>query len=72
MGIILKKQFAAIVGVWGAIANKMEAAQETCFFLAKITQASFQIIKRYVPKKKAFNTVIFEFFESLCRDIGKK
>ena len=41
----------AIVGVWGAIANKMEASQETCF-LGKITQASLQIIKRYVPKKK--------------------
>ena len=35
------------------IANKMEAYQETCFFLAKITQASLQIIKRYLPKKKA-------------------
>ena len=33
----------------------MEASQETCLFvfLAKITQAFLQIIKRYVPKKKA-------------------
>ena len=47
--MILMKQFAAIVGAWGAIANKMEASQET-FLLQKITQASLQIIKRYVPK----------------------
>ena len=40
------------MGVWGAIANKMEASQETCFWV-KITQASLQIIKRYVPKKEA-------------------
>ena len=39
--------------VWGAIANKMEASQETCFFFAKITQAIHQIIKPYVPKNKA-------------------
>ena len=40
------------MGVWGAIANKMEASEETCFW-AKITQAILQIIKRYVPKNKA-------------------
>ena len=40
------------MGVWGAIANKMGASQET-FLWVKITQASFQIIKWYVPKKKA-------------------
>ena len=40
------------MGVWGAIANKMGALQET-FLWIKITQASFQIIKWYVPKKKA-------------------
>ena len=40
------------MGVWGAIANKMGASQET-FIWVKITQASFQIIKWYVPKKKA-------------------
>ena len=34
------------------IANKMEASQETCFG-AKISQAFLQIMKRYVPKKKA-------------------
>ena len=39
------------MGVWGAIANKMGASQET-FLWVKITQASFQIIKWYVPKKK--------------------
>ena len=38
------------MGVWGAIANKMETSQETW---AKITQASLQIIKRSVSKKKA-------------------
>ena len=31
LGIILQKQFAAIVGVWGVIAFQMEASQETCF-----------------------------------------
>ena len=41
-----------MVGVWGSIANKIEASQETCFG-AKITQASLQIIKRYIPNKKA-------------------
>ena len=40
------------MGVWGAIANKMGASQET-FLWVKITQASFKIIKWYVPKKKA-------------------
>ena len=41
------------MGVWGAIANKMGASQET-FLWVKITQVSFQIIKWYVlPKKKA-------------------
>ena len=39
------------MGVWGAIANKMGASEET-FIWVKITQASFQIIKWYVPKKK--------------------
>ena len=37
------------MGVRGAIANKMEASQETCFGGTKITQASLQIIKWYVP-----------------------
>ena len=41
----------------------MEASQETCFW-AKITQASLKIIKRYVPKKKIFHTVIFEFLKA--------
>ena len=40
------------MGVWGAIANKMEASQRN-MFLAKIIQASLQLIKRYVRKKKA-------------------
>ena len=40
------------MGVWGAIANKMGASQET-FLCVIITQASFKIIKWYVPKKKA-------------------
>ena len=40
------------MGVWGAIPNKMGASQET-FLRVKITQDSFQIIKWYVPKKKA-------------------
>ena len=47
------------MGVWGAIANKMGASQET-FLWVKITQASFQIIKWYVPKKKSF---IYDLFE---------
>ena len=42
--------------VWGAIANKMGASQDT-FLWVKITQASFQIIKWYVPKKKASYTI---------------
>ena len=40
------------MGVWGAIANKMGASQETVLWV-KITQISFQIIKLYAPKKKA-------------------
>ena len=40
------------MGGLGAIANKMGASQET-FLWVKITQASFHIIKWYVPKKKA-------------------
>ena len=47
------------MGVWGAIANKMGASQEI-FLWVKITQASFQIIKWYVPKRKAF---IYDLFE---------
>ena len=47
------------MGVWGAIANKMGASQET-FLWVKITQASFQIIKWHVPKKKAFIYYLFE------------
>ena len=39
------------MGVWGAIANKTEASQET--FLGGKNNPSLQIIKRYVPKKKA-------------------
>ena len=51
----------SLVGVWGAIANKIEASQETCFLFVclllffflgggqkKITQASVQINKWYV------------------------
>ena len=64
------------MGVWGAIANKMEASQETCVvvFVVKITQASLQIIKRYVPKEESFHTVICirYFFESLFIEFGKK
>ena len=40
------------LGIWGAIANKMEASQET-YFWANITQPSLKSIKRYVPKTKA-------------------
>ena len=47
------------MGVWGAIANKMGASLET-FLWVKITQASFQIIKWYVPKK----SFIYDLFES--------
>ena len=46
----------------------MGASQET-FLWVKITQVSFQIIKWYLPKKKAF---IYDLFESLCSEIGKK
>ena len=54
------------MGVWGAIANKMEASQETCFLGAKITQASIQIIKCYVP-------YIFDFLKAyIDREIGKE
>ena len=56
------------MGVWGAIANKMGASQET-FLWVKITKASYQIIKWYVPKKKASYLI---FYESLYSEIGKK
>ena len=59
------------MGVWGAIANNMEASQETCFpynyFGAKITQACLQIIKRYVPK--FFMKAYVEKFERNYIDI---
>ena len=57
--MILKKQFAAIVGVWGAIANKMEVSLKLLrnlkklVFWAKITQAPPDYQTVYVPKKKA-------------------
>ena len=56
------------MGVWGAIANKMVASQET-FLWVKITKASYQIIKWYVPKKKASYLI---FNESLYSEIEKK
>ena len=58
--MILKKEFAAIVGVWGAIANKMEASLKLLRNLkkhvlwAKITQAPPDYQTVYVPKEKAF------------------
>ena len=56
------------MGVLGAIANKMGASQET-FLWVKITKTSYQIIKWYVPKKKALYLI---FYESLYSEIGKK
>ena len=53
--MILKKQFAAIVGVLGAIANKMEAPLKLLrnlkkhFLWAKITQAPPDYQTVYVP-----------------------
>ena len=43
------------IGIWGSG--------------VKITKASYQIIKWYVPKKKAQYLI---FYESLCSEIGKK
>ena len=61
------------MGVWGAIANKMGASQET-FFWVKITQASFQIIKWYVPKKKAPYMIYLKAYRYIVKlernDIG--
>ena len=57
--MILKKQYSAIVGVWGAIANKMEASLKPFgnlkkhVFWAKITQAPPYYQTVYVPEKKA-------------------
>ena len=56
------------MGVWGAIANKMGASQET-FIWVKITQASFQIIKWYVPKKKASYLI---YLKAYVVKLGKK
>ena len=58
------------MGVWGAIANKMEASQETCFW-AKITQASLQIIKRYVPKKKASIQLYLNFLKAYVEKLER-
>ena len=49
------------MGVWGPIANKMGASQKT-FLWVKITQVSFQIIKWYVPKKKASYLIILKAY----------
>ena len=49
------------MGVWGGIANKMGAPRET-FLWVKITQASFQIIKWYVPKKKALYMIYLKAY----------
>ena len=54
------------MGVWEAIANKMEASQEHVSG-ANITQVSLHIIKGYVPKKKV-SIQLFLIFESLCRN----
>ena len=57
--MILKKQFAAIVGVWGAIPIKMEASLKLLrnlkkhVFGQKINQAPPDYQTVYVPKKKA-------------------
>ena len=56
------------MGVWGAIANKIEASQETCFLGAKITQAFLQIIKWYVPKKKAHMLPYLIFLKLMYRN----
>ena len=58
LGIILLKQFEAIMGVWGAIANEMEASQETCFW-SKNNPSPLQIIKRYVPMKLPYSHIGF-------------
>ena len=50
------------------IANKIGASLET-FLWVKITKASCQIIKWYVPKKKASYLI---FYESLYSVIGNK
>ena len=59
------EHFVAIVRVWRAIANKIEASQEICFCGAKIIQASLQIIKWYV-------CIYNECLEGLGREIGNK
>ena len=40
------------MGVWGAIANKMEASQETCI-LGKNNPSLPPDYQRYIPKRKA-------------------
>ena len=47
--------------VWGGIAKKMGASQET-FLWVKITQGSFQIIKWYVSKTKASYMIYFKAY----------
>ena len=58
--------FAAIVGVWGAIANKMEASQETCVWGKNNPSPPPPDHITVCSKNKSFHTVIFEIFESLC------
>ena len=77
LGMISKKQFAAIVGVWRAIANKMEASLKLLrnlkkhVFSAKIIQAPPDYQTVYVPKKKAFNTVIFDFLKAYVEKLER-
>ena len=49
----------------------MEASQETCFFGEKITQASLQIIKRYVPKNKASIQSYLNFLKAYVEKLEK-
>ena len=58
------------MGVWRAIANEMEASQETCF-LGKITQASLLIIKRYVPRKKTSIQSYLEFLKAYVEKLER-
>ena len=53
------------IGTWGSGASDIGIWGPG----VKITKASYQIIKWYVPKKKASYLI---FYESLCSEIGKK
>ena len=77
LGMILKKQFAAIVGVWGAIANKMVASLKLLrnfkkhVFFGKNNPSPSKLSNGICFKKKASKTVIFDFLKACVEKLER-